>query len=235
MRNQRVAIAGLSLAVVGVVLGAVVLVGAGEDESGAPRVTAVPLTRTRAASPASPSRAGWQVVDDADTGLRYEVPSEWALAPDSETLESSSGTVLGHLTDFGTYLCQGAEYGRAFSGSGRVDGDPAEVATEVAAAIAADQYSDGSQTAKVTLSRPTPVVRDGARGTVIRAEAEVMADAVADRCASTRGVVTVVALATSVGTAVVVLGADTDDRGPAVPLADPDALRGITDSVRPRG
>ncbi|GAA3042055.1 hypothetical protein [Actinokineospora globicatena] len=235
MRNQRAVIAALSLAAAGAVLASVTLFGSTADDEGAPHVTAVPPTRTRAASPASPTRSGWQVVDDTEAGLSYEVPPNWALAPDTETLESSSGTVLTHLADFGTYLCQGAEYGRAFAGSGRVDGDPAEVATEVAAAIAADQYSDGTQTAAVTLSRPTPVVRDGARGTVIRADAEVKAGEVADSCASTRGVVTVVALATPVGTAVMVVGADTDDRGPTVPVADAGELRGITDSVRPRG
>ncbi|MBM7775888.1 hypothetical protein JOD54_006092 [Actinokineospora baliensis] len=234
MRTQRAAVAALSLAAAVAVLATVAVLRSHEDDPDAPHVTAVPPTRTRPAAPASPNLPGWQVVDDDAAGLRYEVPSNWALAPETETLESSSGAVLTHLADFGTYLCQGAEYGRAFAGSGRVDGDPAEVAAELAAAIAADQYSDGSQTAKVTLSRPTPIVRDGARGTLIRADAEVTAGEVADRCASTRGVVTVVALATAAGTAVVVLSADTDDRGDTAPTASGDDLRGMADSVRPR-
>ncbi|PPK67414.1 hypothetical protein V5P93_005554 [Actinokineospora auranticolor] len=231
MGIQRVTVAAISLAAVGGLLATVSLLG-GDDDHGRPNAVEVAPTQTRAASPRSAAVPGWQVVEDGGSGVRYEVPPDWALAPEAETLESSSGTVLGHLTDFGTYLCQGAEYGRAFSGSGRVDGDPADAAAELAAAIAADQYSDGSQTAKVTLSHPTPLVRDGARGTLVHAEAEVVADDVADRCASTRGVVSVIALATAEGTSVVVFGADTDDRGEDVPLASSDDLRAIADSVR---
>ncbi|WP_035306382.1 hypothetical protein [Actinokineospora inagensis] len=233
MRNQRVAIAALSLVVAAAAVGVVAVLDSGDDDSDLPRVTAVSPTRTRAAAPVSPRLPGWQVVDDPLAGLRYEVPAGWSLAPESETLESSNGAVLSHLTDFGTYLCEGAEYGRAFTGSGRVDGDPTKVATELAAAIAADQYSDGTQTAKVTLSRPTPLVRDGARGALIRADAEASEDEDADKCASKRGVVTVIALAVSGGTSVVVVGADTDDRGPDAPLAPGDDLRAMTDSVRP--
>ncbi|WP_285504262.1 hypothetical protein [Actinokineospora sp. NBRC 105648] len=236
MRTPRAAVTAISLVAVTGLLTAVALLVTGSDDAGTPPATAVAPTKTRSASPGTPRTPGWQVVDDTAAGLRYEVPPGWALAPEEETLESSNGVELGHLADFGTYLCQGAEYGRAFSGSGTAEGEPATAAAELAAAIAADQYSDGSQTARVTLSRPTPVVRDGLRGAVVRADAEATADDVADRCASTRGTVTVVALATPTGTAVVVLGADTEPRGTdRAPLASGEDLRTMTDSVRPLG
>ncbi|WP_156893620.1 hypothetical protein [Actinokineospora enzanensis] len=235
MRNQRAVIAATSLTAACGLLVAVAVFGADDPEPETPHAIVVSPTRTRPASPSSPVQPGWQVIDDPHAGLRYEVPPDWSPAPDTETLEASNGAVLGHLVDYGTYLCQGAEYGRAFTGTGRVDGDPAKVATELAAAIAADQYSDGSQTAKVTLSRPTPVVRDGSRGTLIRAEATAT-DTDTDPCASDRGTITVIALATPAGTSVMVTGADTDDHNATnAPLAPAETLRAVTDSVRPRG
>ncbi|WP_139190514.1 hypothetical protein [Actinokineospora iranica] len=237
MRNQRAAVTAAALVLAATVIAGFLLLGSGGDESGEATATAVAPTSTRAASPRPPRNPGWQVIDDPAAGLRYEVPPDWSLAPDTESLESSSGVELGHLADFGVYLCQGAEYGRAFSGSGVVPGavDPAEAAAELAAAIAADQYSDGSQTARVTLSRATPLVRDGARGALVRAEAEATADDVADRCASTKGEITVVALATEAGAAVVVLGADVEPGADsAAPTVAVEQLRAVTDSVRLR-
>ncbi|WP_436501164.1 hypothetical protein [Actinokineospora sp. HUAS TT18] len=235
MRFPRAAIGAISLAVVGGGIATVALIGPSDDRR-TPVSTLPQPTATRAADPAAPRTPGWQVVTDQAAAVTYEVPPTWTLAEDSESLESSSGVELGHLADFGPYLCQGAEYGRAFSGSGVADGDIRESAAELAAAVAADQYSDGSQTAKVTLSRPIRVTRDGARGTIVRASAEVTADDVADRCASTKGTVVVVALATRAGTSVVVLAADADTGStPTAPLVTDQEMTAIAESVRPTG
>jgi hypothetical protein len=229
VRNQRAAISAISLAVVGGGIAGVALLGPPDQ----PVVSTPPKpTATRPAEPVAPRTAGWQVITDPRASLTYEVPPGWTLAEGTESLESSSGVELGHLADFGPYVCQGAEYGRAFSGSGVTDGDPRETAAELAAAVAADQYSDGSQTAKVQLSPPTPITRDGARGTVVRAAAKVGADT--DRCAGTEGTVVVVALTAKVGTSVVVLATDTRAT-PTAELVSPATVRTITDSVRPSG
>ncbi|MGH3862094.1 hypothetical protein [Actinokineospora sp.] len=232
MRIQRAAIGAISLAVLAGAIATVSTLGSADEHrtevSEPPRPTA-----TREAEPAVPTVPGWQVVTDETAALTYEVPPGWTLAEGTETLESSSGVELGHLADFGPYLCQGAEYGRAFSGSGLTHGDPGDTATELAAAVAADQYSDGSQTAQVTLSPPTPITRAGARGTVVRADAAVTAES-ADHCASTKGTIVVVALSTAAGTSVVVLAADADTGStPSAPLVSPDEVRTITESVRP--
>ncbi|WP_424185528.1 hypothetical protein ACOBQX_27095 [Actinokineospora sp. G85] len=229
---------------VGVAAGALVLVAGsfavvgvlspgGADPGDLPSATSVVSTRTREPVPEAPVNGGWQVVLDPQARLSYEVPGEWVLAEDDQSLESSSGVRLGRLADYGTYSCQGAEYGRAFSGSGVAEGTPDRAASELAAAIAADQYSDASQTARVTVSRATPVVRDGARGVLVRAEAESAEPG--DQCVGLRGTVTVVALTTPAGTGVVVVAADTEAgraQGPE-PVA-PEDLKRITDSVRPR-
>ncbi len=219
------------------VAGAFAVVGvlspAGPDSGDLPSATSVASTRTREAAPEVPVNQGWRVVLDPRARLSYEVPGDWVLAEDDQSLESSSGVRLGRLADYGTYLCQGAEYGRAFSGSGVAAGPPERAASELAAAIAADQYSDASQTARVTVSRATPVVRDGARGVLVRADAEAAESG--DQCVGSRGTVTVVALATPAGTGVVVVATDTEAgraRGPE-PVAQAD-LKKITDSVRPR-
>ncbi|HVK25320.1 MAG TPA: hypothetical protein VM677_28520 [Actinokineospora sp.] len=235
MRFQRAAVGAISLAVAGGGIATMALIGPSDDQR--TPVSALPQpTATRAADPAVPRTPGWQVITDHAAAITYEVPPTWTLAENTESLESSSGVELGHLADFGPYLCQGAEYGRGFSGSGVTNDKPGESATELAAAVAADQYSDGSQTAKVTLSRPTRITRDGARGTVVRASAEVTADDVADRCASTKGVVVVVALMTRVGTSVVVLAADADTGStPDAPLVTDEEVTAIAESVRPAG
>ncbi|OLR94103.1 hypothetical protein [Actinokineospora bangkokensis] len=234
--RKRLAVSIGALALVSAVLGAVALLAPDPEESAdLPSATSVSSTRTRDPAPEAPLTPGWRVVVDPSARVAYDVPPDWVLADDQETLESSNGVRLGHLADYGTYACQGAEYGRAFSGSGLTTGTPDDAAVALAAAIAGDQYSDANQTARVTVSRPTPVVRDGTRGTLVRADAEATADS-ADKCAGTKGVVAVVALATPAGTAVVVVGADTERgeaEGPEV-LAG-DALRAMTDSVRPRG
>ncbi|WP_181399999.1 hypothetical protein [Actinokineospora spheciospongiae] len=236
MVGRRLAVGATALVLVASAFVAVGVFGsATDDPADLPSATSVSSTRTREAASEEARNPGWQVVVDGQAQLTYELPPEWALAEDTESLESSNGVRLGHLADFGTYTCQGAEYGRAFSGSGVAEGVPADAAAELAAAIAADQYSDANQTARVTLSRATPVVRDGVRGSVVRADAETTTDS-ADACAGVRGTVVVVALATGVGTSVVVLGADTvpgEALGPdTVEAGD---LRAITDSVRPRG
>lgn len=234
VRNQRAAIGAISLAVVSGAIVAVSTLGSADEHqtevSEPPRPTA-----TREAEPVVPNTPGWQVVSDETAALTYEVPPGWTLAEGTETLESSSGVELGHLADFGPYLCQGAEYGRAFSGSGLTHGDPGETAAELAAAVAADQYSDGSQTARVALSPPTPITRDGVQGVIVRADAEVTAES-ADHCASTKGTIVVVALSTGAGTSVLVLAADADTGStPSAPLVSPAEVRTITDSVRPSG
>lgn len=232
VRNKGVGL--FALAIVVGSFAALALWGPGSDHT--PRVTTPPpQTATRAAADEPARTPGWQVVRDRDAGLVYELPPDWTLADGGESLESSSGVRLGNLADFGPYVCQGAEYGRAFSGSGVARGDdPAETAAELAAAIAADQYSDAGQTARVTLSPPTPVLRDGAHGTVVSADAEAAAGDGADRCVSAKGTVTVVALPTPAGISVVVLAADTEEgAATSVPLADPRVLRAVVDSVRP--
>ncbi|MDQ3405203.1 MAG: hypothetical protein M3548_17730 [Actinomycetota bacterium] len=233
MRNQRALAGAIALTLAGSAIAAIVLVGPGDAPRTDLAITSPPPptdTRTPAREPAE--NPGWQVIKDPEAGVGYEVPREWTLAEDSQTVESSSGVELHHLADFGTYLCQGAEYGRAFSGSGIAVGtDREETASELAAAVAADQYSDGSQTARVTLSRPRPLIRDGVQGTLVRAEAEATAG---DPCASTTGTVTVVALSTPAGISVVVVAADTDGGAqPDAQLVGEDTMDLIGDSVRP--
>ncbi|CRK58549.1 hypothetical protein [Alloactinosynnema sp. L-07] len=235
MRFQRAAVGAISLAVVGGGIATVAMLAPADD--GRTPVSALPQpTATRPADRAAPRTPGWQVITDPTAAITYEVPPTWTLAENSESLESSSGVELGHLADFGPYLCQGAEYGRAFSGSGLTDGTTRDSAAELAAAVAADQYSDGSQTAKVTLSNPTRITRDGLNGTIVHAAAEVTADDIADRCASTKGTVVVVALTTKAGTSVVVLAADADTGStPSAPLVTYEEVTAIAESVRPSG
>lgn len=238
MRTLRFTIGAVALALAGTgIVTALVLgkPGPAPDDLLGPPPSSGPPSETGTPAPEPARNPGWQVIANPGAGLAHEIPGDWTVAAAPESLESSSGVRLDHLADFGTYACQGAEYGRAFTGSGTAPGSStADAATELAAAIAADQYSDGTQTARVTTSRPTPVVRDGARGTLVRAEAEAASDAVADPCAGARGTVVVVALATRAGTSVFVVGADTlpgaQEPGP---LVSEDQLRTIADSVRP--
>jgi hypothetical protein len=184
---------------------------------------------------AAPDPAGWQPVVNQDARLSYDVPPDWEVAPDDESLTTSNGVKLEHLADWGRYTCQGAEYGRAFAGSGVAQSDqkPGKAASELAAAIAADQYSDGHQTAAVKVSKPQPTSVRGVQGAIVHAEA-TLTDA-ADGCAGAKGTVTVVALATPAGNSVFVIGGDVapgpEEPAPA-PLASPQLLTTIVDSLR---
>lgn len=176
-------------------------------------------------SPGDPARA-WQTI--AAAGVRWEVPPDWIVAAPDEVVESSDGTRLEHLADFGPYTCQGAEYGRAVAGVATGARSDAALA-DLAATVATDHYSEDGRTARVVVSPPTPVVRDGVGGVLVRADAR--AD-VTDPCVGRAGTVTVIGL----GSAVVVLAADTE-AGPEQPepLLGEDTARAIVESVRPSG
>jgi hypothetical protein len=165
-----------------------------------PRPSATPTDR--------PNNPGWRVIKNPDAGISYEVPPDWQVADGTESLVSSTGVRLGHLADWGTYECQGAEYGRAFVASGQVaTNPPAKAAGELAAAVAADQYGNGTQTASVNLSPPAPLSIPDASGAVVRADA--VSAGSPDECTASRGTVLVFAFARPTGTAVLVVGADT--------------------------
>jgi hypothetical protein len=175
----------------------------------------------------------WQPVTDPATHLAYEVPPDWQLADQEESLTTSNGVRLGHLADWGPYTCQGAEYGRAFAASGVTPNDrkPGRAAAELAAAVAADQYSDGHQTAAVKVTKAQPTTINGAQGAIVHAEATLTGST--DPCASSKGTVTVVAVPTPAGNSVLVVAADATP-GPQqpTPLAEPSRLDGIVRSLR---
>jgi hypothetical protein len=191
-----------------------------------------PAARFEEPASADP-HASWQRVGDPATQLAYEVPPDWELAETDESLTTSNGVKLGHLADWGRYTCQGAEYGRAFAASGVTPNDrkPAKTAGELAAAVAADQYSDGHTTAAVKVGKPQLTTIDGAPAAVVRAEATLSEPT--DQCAGSKGTVTVVALTTGAGNSVLVVTADSIP-GPEqpTPLADPQRLDSIVKSLR---
>ncbi|ONI70447.1 hypothetical protein ALI144C_48235 [Actinosynnema sp. ALI-1.44] len=183
----------------------------------------------------APSHDSWQRVTDTAAKLTFEVPPDWELADDDESLTTSNGVKLGHLADWGRYTCQGAEYGRAFAASGvaQPDRKPGRAAGELAAAVAADQYSDGHRTAAVKVEKPQPLAVDGAQGALVRAEATLPESGEPDECTGTKGTVTVVALTTSAGNSVLVVAADAvPGRDEPTPLADPARLDAIVKSLR---
>jgi hypothetical protein len=204
-------------------------------------IAAASLLRRGAEAPAAhfdePAAAAphttWQPVTDPATHLAYEVPPDWQLADQEESLTTSNGVRLGHLADWGAYTCQGAEYGRAFAASGVTPNDrkPARAAAELAAAVAADQYSDGHQTAAVKVAKAQPTTINGAQGAIVRAEATLPEST--DPCASSKGTVTVVAVPTPAGNSVLVVAADATP-GPEqpTPLAEPERLDGIVQRLR---
>jgi hypothetical protein len=193
-----------------------------------------PAPEVAEASP--PLRTDAHTITNDTARLAFDVPAGWEPAEEDEELTTSNGVKLDHLVDWGSYTCQGAEYGRAFVASGiaPTDRKPTRAAAELAAAVAADQYSDGHQTAAVKVSKPQPMSKDGAEGAIVHAEATLANSA--DPCASTKGTVTVVALATSAGNSVLVVGADVTP-GPQQPnqLADQAQLDGIVSSLRVTG
>lgn len=200
------------------------------------RKTEVPAEAYDEAAAAAPPHDSWQPVNDTTAKLAFDVPPDWELADEDESLTTSNGVKLGHLADYGLYTCQGAEYGRAFAASGvaQPDRKPGKAAAELAAAVAADQYSDGSRTASVKVERPQPLAVGGAQGAVVRAEATVPdAGDETDECTGSKGTVTVVALPTAAGNSVLVIAADSV-AGPdePTPLADPARLEGIVKSLR---
>jgi hypothetical protein len=172
-------------------------------------------------------------VSNPEAKLSFDVPPDWELADEEETLTTSNGIKLGHLADWGSYTCQGAEYGRAFAASGVAPNDrkPGRAASELAASVAADQYSDGHQTAAVKVSRPQATTQDGAEAAIVQAEATLSESA--DRCAASKGTITVVAVVTPAGNSVLVVGADAT-AGPEqpTPLAEPEQLKSIVSSLR---
>ncbi|MCE7007625.1 hypothetical protein LWC34_33100 [Kibdelosporangium philippinense] len=175
----------------------------------------------------------WQTVTDATAKVSYDVPPDWELADAEESLTTSNGVKLGNLVDWGRYTCQGAEYGRAFAASGLAQPDrrPSKAAAELAAAVAADQYSDGHRTAAVNIGRPQPLSIDGVQGAMVRAEATLPEST--DQCTGSKGTVTVVAVSTQAGNSVIVLAADSV-AGPEqpTPLADTARLDAIINSLR---
>ncbi|WP_173124532.1 hypothetical protein [Kibdelosporangium persicum] len=192
----------------------------------------VPVEHFDVPSAATPHDT-WQTVTDTAAKLAFDVPPDWELADEDESLTTSNGVRLGHLADWGRYTCQGAEYGRAFAASGLAQPDrrPAKAAAELAAAVAADQYSDGHRTAAVNVGRPRPLSVQGAQGVVVRADATLAEPT--DQCTGSKGTVTVVALATQAGNAVLVVAADVTP-GPQepTPLADTARLDAIVKSLR---
>jgi hypothetical protein len=185
------------------------------------------------AEAAPPQRMSALTITNPEARLAFDITADWEPAEDDETLTTSNGVKLDHLVDWGSYTCQGAEYGRAFaaSGVGPNDRKPARAASELAAAVAADQYSDAHQTAAVKVSKPQPLSKDGAEGAIVHAEASLPTSS--DPCAASKGTVTVVALPTSAGNSVFVIGADVT-AGPQqpTPLADPEAVNTIVGSLR---
>lgn len=220
-------------------------IGAGVALVAAGGITTATLVSGHAPAPSDPPpgvfEAAPPLVPDMHTvtnptaSLAFDVRSDWEPADDDETLTTSNGVTLDHLVDWGSYTCQGADYGRAFAGTGVTPADRKNninrTAADLAAAVAADQYSDGHQTAAVKVAKPQPVTVDGVQGVTVRAEATLTNSD--DPCAGTTGMVTVVALPTSAGTSVFVIGADTTG-GPQepTPLLDQDRVSVITDSLR---
>lgn len=173
-------------------------------------------------------------VANPESLLTFDVSADWEPADNDETLTTSNGITLSHIVDWGPYTCQGAEYGRAFAGSGvtpMTDRKAGKVAAELASSVAADQYSDGDQTAAVRITKRQSVARDGVEGALVEAEATVPSSA--DPCAGTKGTVTVVALPTSVGLSVFVAGTDVTP-GPEepTPLLPADHVDTILASLR---
>ncbi|GAB3906486.1 hypothetical protein GCM10029964_103300 [Kibdelosporangium lantanae] len=173
-------------------------------------------------------------VANPEAMLTFDVSADWEPADDDETLTTSTGITLSHIVDWGPYTCQGAEYGRAFAGSGvtpATDRKAAKVAADLAASVAADQYSDGDRTAAVRITKRQPLARDGVEGALVEAEATVPSSA--DPCAGTKGTVTVVALPTSAGMSVFVTGVDVTP-GPEepTPLLPADHVAVILASLR---
>ncbi|MFC0108910.1 hypothetical protein [Kibdelosporangium aridum] len=182
---------------------------------------------------AAPPHDTWQTVTDAVAKVSYDVPPDWELADAEESLTTSNGVKLGNLVDWGRYTCQGAEYGRAFTASGLAQPDrrPGKAAAELAAAVAADQYSDGHRTAAVNVGKPQPLSVEGGQGAVVQADA-TLPDST-DQCTGSKGTVTVVALATQAGNSVVVVAADAvPGAEEPTPLADPARLDAIVKSLR---
>jgi hypothetical protein len=193
-----------------------------------------PATEPEVAEAAAPRmRAEAHTVINAAAKLAFDIPPDWQPAADDESLTTSNGVRLDHLVDWGPYTCQGAEYGRAFAASGVAPNDrkPNRAASELAGAVAADQYSDGHQTASVKVDRAQPLTKDGVEGSIVRAEA-TLTDST-DRCAGSKGTITVVALPTSAGNSVFVIGADVT-AGPEepTPLADAQRIDSIVSSLR---
>lgn len=230
--RTRIALGALALVLVAAGIVAASRLSPHNRPVDAPQVEATPAPSSTPGrqSLAQARNPGWQVLDNPAAGLTYEVPPDWTPAEADESLETSSGVTLNGLVDYGTYTCQGADYGRAFAAGGTdPTTGPAKAATRLAGSIAADQYSDGQQTAKVTVSKPAPL--PGGHGVLVRATAA--STGASDPCAGTEGTVLVVALSAGTGSAVFVVGADTvaGTQEPA-PLADPARLDAIADSVR---
>jgi hypothetical protein len=190
-----------------------------------------PAHEVAEASP--PLRTTAHTITNDAAKLAFDIPDGWEPADEAEELTTSNGVKLDHLVDWGSYTCQGAEYGRAFVASGvaPTDRKPTRAASELAAAVAADQYSDGHQTAAVKLGKPQQMSKDGVDGAIVHAEASMPNST--DPCASSKGMVTVVALATSAGNSVFVVGADvTPGTEQPTPLADTGQLNDIVSSLR---
>lgn len=184
----------------------------------------------------APALTGLITVTNPDARLAFDIPADWELADTEESLTTSNGVRLGHLADWGRYTCQGAEYGRAFAASGvaATDRKPGRIASELAASVAADQYSDGHQTAAVKVSKPQPMTANGVQGSVVHAEATLSGST--DHCAASKGTITVVAVPTPAGNSVLVVGADAV-AGPEqpTPMAEPERLNSIVASLRVTG
>ncbi|WP_132120398.1 hypothetical protein [Actinocrispum wychmicini] len=183
---------------------------------------------------APPMAPDTHTVTNPAAKLSFDVTADWEPADDDETLTTSNGVELDHLVDWGPYTCQGAEYGRAFAGTGVAPNDhkaaPGRIAADLAAAVAADQYSDGHQTAAVNVAKPQPLTVDGAQGATVHAEATLIRSG--DPCAGVKGTITVIALPTSAGVSVFVIGADlTPGPQQPTPLLQADRVSTIADSL----
>ena len=208
--SLAIAVAALVLALVGIAIvtiddSAEELAETGPEPAGPP--PAAPAAPAAGGIPGRP-RQGWQLITNPAAVIGYQVPPDWQVADPEESLLSSNGVQLGHLADWGAYACQGAEYGRAFVASGLAGTNSLDgTANALAASVAADQYSDGAQTASVRLTAPTPVTASGAQGVLVRATAASTAGA--NQCTASEGTITVLVLPTRAGNAVLVIGADT--------------------------
>jgi hypothetical protein len=206
--SLAIAVAALVLALAGI---AIVTIDHSAEELAETAPATVPPPPAAAPPPAGTPGdpdTDWQLITNPAAVIGYRVPPDWQVADPGESLLSSNGVQLGHLADWGTYACQGAEYGRAFVASGLTASNSLHgTANALAASVAADQYSDGAQTASVRLTPPTTVTASGTTGVLVRATASSTAGA--DRCTASEGDITVLALPTRAGTAVLVIGADT--------------------------